>query len=204
MRILVVCCVLSTLGLTFASPLYSPVRNSLTPKEINEVRALIPTHWDTLNSQQADDSNNGDDDEDMANLEGVFKVMEQVDIAKAKAAKGDHASAQIFKTIVKGLWNLGKRYLKRRYCTEEQETKALLQELIGEQAIAEVDNADTGEEEAIAELQSLFATLKKVKAKVMQSDMSPENTAEAQRRWWRRVKRWFGRKVRGFTRKYVC
>lgn len=120
--------------------------------------------------------------------------------------KSDQAMAQLWGRIVNGLWNIGKRYLKKKYCTEEQEVNTILQELTDmQEAMPEEGNIDTGDgdDKAIAELQSLFRVLKKAKAKLSENSMIPENIAKAER-WWRKVKRWFRKKVRGFTRKFLC
>ena len=79
----------------------------------------------------------------------------------------------------------------------------ILQELTDEQeATLQDGNIITGDVEAIAELQSLFI-LKKVKTKLSHDNITPENFAKAEG-WWRKVKRWFQKKIKGFTRTFLC
>ena len=132
----------------------------------------------------------------------MFTALEQANAEQAKAMDSDNAQAQFWKYAAKGLWNLGKRYLKKRYCSsEEQEMRAMLQELLGEQGMTDEDDDDEdtgdGDSRAIAELQTVFNALKKADAKMMKSDVNIQG-------WWKKLKRWAGKKIKGATRKYLC
>lgn len=175
MKILVTCVLLSTLGFTFATPL---LKNSLASEESDEVEALLQTLANT------------DGGEELANLQGVFNVLEQVNIEKARASDGENAMEQIWGLVGSGLWHVGKHYLKKKYCSEEQEINVVLQ-------------ATDRDEEAITELQSIFAALKKAKAKTMLYGAIYNNKAKSEG-WWKKVRRWAGKKIGGATRKYLC
>lgn len=205
----IVCFLLSTLSLTFVTSWPLPSKNVLTSEEIDEIVALPLSLVGKQDNQRAAIDYEGE--EDIAKLEGVLNVVEQVRIEKGKAMKSDRAMAQLWGTVIKGLltagqhlWNVGKHFLKKKYCTEEQEVNAILQELTDKQeATLQEGNIDPGDGEAIAELQSLFSILKKAKAKLLEDNMTSKNIAKAEG-WWRKVKRWFQKKVRGFTKRFLC
>ena len=126
MKILVACVLLSTLSLTFATPLSALLQGSLASEQSDEVKALLQTLTDIQNTDDGDDDDVG---EDIANLQGVFNVLAQVNTEKAKIKDEDDAMAQFWSTVGKFLFNTGKCYLKNKYCTwstEEQEKNALL------------------------------------------------------------------------------
>lgn len=199
MKILIACVLLSTLSLTFATPL-SALKNSLASEQSDEVKALLQT---LTNNQNTEDSDGDDGEEDIANLQGVFNVLAQVNAEKAKATDEDDAMAQFWKLVRRGLWHVGKRYLKKKYCTEEQEMNALLQELTGEQqGLDDEDNGDK-EEKAMAELQYVFSALKKAEAKAMLHDATTDLNADAEG-WFKRFRRSIKRRIKGATRRYLC
>ena len=162
-----------------------------------------------LASTEDDQETDDDDDEDdgtVADLQGVFNVLAQVEAEKARV-QGDKnmAMAQFWGGLGGVLVKAGKGYLKNKYCTEEQEVRAMLQELIGEQGIEEVENDEDegdGDDKASAELQTLFNVLKKIEAKVMQDDTS-DDSAKAQG-WFKKLRRWAKKKVKKVAKKYLC
>ena len=209
MKTLIICLLLSTLSLTFAVPAFDfdsfgkNFPSSYFPKEQNkdEVSALFQALVSTEDDQDTDDDD--EDDGTVADLQGVFNVMAQVEAEKARQQRNKNvAMVQLWGGLGSALWSAGKAYLKRRHCTEEEEVRAMLQELIGEQGVQDDEDAGDGDDKARAELQTLFNALKKVEAKVMQDDSS-DDTAKAEG-WWKRVKRWAKKKIRGATRKYLC
>ena len=200
MKIPVFCLLFSTLGLSFAVPsldfndLKKYISSQLKDKQNeDELKVLLQAMASTEGDQDSDDN----DDDAVAKLQRVFNVLAQVEVEKAREQRDKTMGmAQLWGAVGRTLWNVGKRYLKRRHCTEEQGVNALLQELVGEQGIQEIE--DDGDDKARAELQTLFQALNQVEAKAMQAD-----NAQAER-WWRRVKRWAGGKARKLTRRYLC
>ena len=209
MKILIISLLLSTLSLTFAVPAFNfdsfgkffPSRSFPEEQNKDDVSALFQALVSTEDDQDTEDDD--EDDGTVADLQGVFNVMAQVEAEKARQQRNKNvAMVQVWKFLGNALWNAGKSYLKKRHCTEEEEVRAMLQELIGEQGMQDDEDAGDGDDKARAELQTLFNALKKLEAKVMQDDSSAD-TAKAEG-WWKRVKRWARKKIRGATRKYLC
>ena len=204
MKILIICFLLSTLGLTFAVPAFN-LDSFLQPRSSkeqnkNEVSALLQVLASTENDQDTDDD---EDDGTVANLQGLFNVMAQVEVEKAKQQQDKNvAMVQFWGGLGSVLWNAGKGYLKKRYCTEEEEVRAMLQELIGEQEVQDDEDDGDGDDKVRTELQTLFNALKKAEAKVMQDDTS-DDTAKAEG-WFKKLKRWAKKKTKGLTKKYLC
>ena len=140
---------------------------------------------------------------------GVFTVLEQVNTEEARAMDSNYAMSQFWKTAGKLLWKVGKNYLRRKYCSsEEQQMRAMLQELVGEQGMADEDFDDDDEDmgdgdgKAIAELQTIFSALKKAEAKMKGFTMDDDKaTTEG---WWKKARRWASKKIKGATKKYLC
>ena len=168
MKTFVACFLLAFVGLTCATPAWSyhNYYKSLytgTPY-FEKARALLES---LASSQQGQDLDDGNDDGDIADLQAVFNVLEQVDKEKA-AANGNSATAQLTGILGGTVLDLAKGYLKNKYCTEEQKVREMVQKLIGEQSES-VDARDKNEK-ARAELQTLFKALKMVEAKLMQDE----------------------------------
>ena len=212
MKILIIAFVLSMLGTTLATPV-NPLEEYLlhSQDENKEVSSLLQSlvSMEQDNQERSLDNDGDDDDsddadglEDIATLQGVFTVLEQSNAVQAKAMDSDDVRAQFWKWASNDLWKVGKNYLKKKYCSsEEQEMRAMLQELLGEQGMTdnEDDDEDTGDgdSKAIAELQTVFKALKKADAKMMESDANIQG-------WWKKVKRWAGKKIKRATRRYLC
>ena len=115
---------------------------------------------DALLSNQGDGQhmNSGNEDVDnMAEIQGIFNVMAQVELERAKLMGSN--SIPFWTGFVRGLWNKGRGYLKTKLCSQEQTTlKALLQELTREEigTVADDDTNSNNEEEIRAQLQVLF------------------------------------------------
>ena len=187
MKILVACLLLSTISLTFAAAV---------SKESDEVSTFLQNFAKGENHQDMEENENMHmDEEDIATLQGLFNVLAQVDEEKAKTMDDENAMSQIWGFIGKGLLKYGKKYLKRRYCSEEQEMKVMLQELVGEQGN---EAREEEENEAMAELQTTFNALQKANAKVMLVD-----NAQAEG-LFKKLRRWAKKKVKRTTRRYLC
>ena len=204
MKILIACVLLSTLSLTFATPLSALLQGSLASEQSDEVKALLQTLTDIQNTDDGDDDDVG---EDIANLQGVFNVLAQVNTEKAKVKGEDDAIAQLWGTIGRGLFHIGKRYLKNKYCkrcTEEQEKNALLQDLTSEQQGPDGEDNGDGEEKAMAELQSVFTALRKAAA---EADLNADAEGwfkKLRRKFGKKLRRKFGKTFKRITKKYLC
>ena len=113
---------------------------------------------------------NEDDDDSIAEIQGVFNVLAQADMERAKLAgriNSHHALVQFWTGLVKSLWNKGKSYLKKNLCCQEQDLKALLQELTNEEMGANDEANSNDDNEVRAQLQVLFNALQKMEANVM-------------------------------------
>lgn len=240
MKCLVVFLLLSSLGLSLAVPAFNfesleKYLPSTAPKQEHkgEVRALLQALASVGSDQELEDQDtdgNDGDDGTVADLQGLFNVLAQVEAEMAHQQQDDknEAIAQFWGWLGSMLWSVGKNFLKRKYCREEEEKLiAMLQELTDDEAIAseqdlgmqeagnDVDDGDIdGDDiEAHSELQSLFNALKKAEMKIQEMHMDDTSagpdTAKAEKakkfkKWWRKVKRWFGKKIRKIVRKYLC
>ena len=201
MKCLVISLLLSTIGLTIAVPAFDfdsleKYLPSRSPKE-HEVNILLQALASTEDDQ---DTINDEDDGTVADLQVVLNVMAQVDMEKARQQHDKNVPmVQFLRGLGRRLWRAGKGYLKRRYCTEEEEMRAMLQELTGEKGIQEAENDESehpdGDDKVRTELQTLFNALKKAEAKIQVTNGTPEDIAKAER-WWKGVKRWFRKTVK--------
>ena len=182
MKILVAFFLLSIIGLTYATfpynnaDYYKKLSNYFPKQGHVEVATLLNSLAGIQDDQESDGDDDDNDDDDLADIQGIFNVLAQVEMERAKEMDDKSATAQFWKMLGKTLWNAGKGYLKNKYCTEEQEVRAMLQELIGEQEMPEDDEDDDEEDSngvVLAELQTLFNALKKVDAKMMQDGVTP-------------------------------
>ena len=197
MKLFITCLFLFTTGLAYAGPFPKDYFNSLKQQDNEDKFTALLQSLDRTEDDQEDD-----DDDDLADIQGVFNVLAQVEMERAKGLNDKSATAQFWGILGNALWKAGKGYLKKKYCTEEQEVRAMLQDLISEQEIPEDDDDDDAGGDALAELQTLFNALKNVEAKMMQDGMTDKN-AEAEG-WWKKVRRWAKKKVKHSTKKYLC
>ena len=151
-----------------------------------------------------------------------MNILAQVEAEKAHLQQDDKnvVMAQFWEWLASALWKMGKNYLKRRYCIEEEEVIAMLQELTGDgaavaskqgmaQELGNNDNAGDGDDKGYTELRIIFNALKKAEAKVGEMDGTSGDTAVAEKakkikKWWAKVKHWFVKKLRKIVRKYLC
>ena len=183
MKILIICFLLSTLSLTFAVPAFDFLQSS-SSKEQNkdEISALLQVLASSEDDQDTDDGT-------VANLQGMFNMMAQVEAEKARQQHDKNvAMVQFWGRLGRGLWNVGKGLLKKKYCTQ--------------QGAQDGENTENGDGTVRAELQTLFNALTKVEAKVMQDDTSDDN-AKAEG-WFNKLKHWVGKKAKGLTKKHLC
>jgi hypothetical protein len=120
-----------------------------------------------------------EDVDSIAEIQGVFNVLAQADMERAKLVgrKNSHALVQFWTGLVKSLWSKGKNYLKKKLYCKEQDMKALLQELTDE----ETDETNGKEDEEVrAQLQVLFNALQMVEANTMQEGNSDKEQAFAE------------------------
>ena len=111
----------------------------------------------------------------IAEIQGVFNVLAQVDLERAKLMGRKNSLIPFWTGLVKSLWNKGKSYLKKNVCySKEQAMEALLQELTSEEmGTNDIDDTNSNDDEEVrAQLQVLFNALQKVKANMMQEGNS--------------------------------
>ena len=203
MKCLVISLLLSTLSLTIAVPAFDfdTLLPSNSPKVL-EVNSLLQALANTEVDQDANDKY--EEDGTVADFQAVFNVLAQVEEEKDRQQHNKNlAMVQFLRGFGRMLWRAGKGYLRRKHCTEEEEMRAMLQELTGERGMQEAENDESehpdGDDKARTELQTLFNALKKVEAEVQMTNSTPEEIAKAEK-WWKRIKRWFRRNVK----RYVC
>ena len=76
----------------------------------DEVTALLESLAGIQDDQESKD------DENLATMQSLFKVLAQVEEEKAKLMDSRSAKAQFLKGLGSALWNAGKNYLTDRYC----------------------------------------------------------------------------------------
>ena len=202
MKILAICMLLLALGLASASPAVYGYRQEkhLQTNEMDDKD--LATFHETLASSQEDEEED-DDDDDLSNVQEIFKVLAQVNKEQAKS-EGD-ATSQIWGLVRRTLLGAGKRYLRKRYCkkrsrcTEEEEEKVMLQELLEAQDDGD-DSDDDDDSDDHAELQSLFDVLNQMEAKKMQGDYDTAKAEGLLRKAFRKIRN----KVKKYTRKRFC
>lgn len=80
----------------------------------DEVTSLL----ESLASVQ--DNDDSEDGQDMAFMQSLFKVLEKLQMEKAKEMDSTSARAQFLKGLGSALWNAGKNYLTDRYCPKPE------------------------------------------------------------------------------------
>ena len=144
MKIVITCFLLSTIGLTYGT----------------SIKAWPFLIYSQLNGGQQDDSTEMKTaDDDIADLQGVFNILEEIEMERAKQMQenDDSAMAQFWAGLGTAFWTAGKGYLKNRYCTQEAEVRAMIEELVDEQEILEGNEAV----KAFNELRNLVKFLQK-------------------------------------------
>ena len=188
------------LGATLTAGAYGTKENSF-PELLN---ALL--HGRIINIQDDDSDkptteaipSNEDDDDSIAKIQGVFNVLAQADMERAKLAgrmTSHHALVQFWTGLVKSLWDKGKSYLKKNLCCQEQEFKALLQELTNEEMGANDEANSNDDDEMRAQLQVLFNALQKMEANAMKEGKSVEKSSLGDI---------IIKKIKSITKKFLC
>ena len=192
MKTLVACFLLSTLALTYAKyPL------PMNYKELFE---------ELINKAEHASAEVESDDDDITDLQGMFNVLEQVEMEKAKQMQYDdnNANAQFWGGLGKTLWKYGKVYLKNRYCSQEAEVRAMIEELVdeteGNEAVEE-DNNDN-----LTELKNLVNSLNLMNKKLMQLrplSIIDGDIAKAEG-WFKKLRKSIKKKAKKVARKVLC
>ena len=154
MKILLVCCIFCALALIVST---SPTSDIKANKD--NIDALLKK----FSNSQYDTS---EDDDDLSKIQNVFDILHQIEQEQAREMQ--YATSEKIPSLVKrefenmakklvgnAVVKVGKRYLQRRYCIQEQ---AQLQE---------EDDNDTkrSNKETFAELQSLLSAMRKLERK---------------------------------------
>ena len=191
MKILaVVCLLLPVLAFTATS--------SLSTQEFFNNKALLETN------KNMDDINDGD----LADIQGAFNVLAQVEVERKKLMKDTDVSAQflfgapslllkLFTSVGKSLWGVGKKFLRRRFCPRNLSYEANMLAYYGDKG----DEAVGNDAKALDQLKALFAALKEVDANTVHSDDMDHAKAKV---WWKKAKQWIKNKIAGVTRKFLC
>ena len=137
------------------------------------------------------DSSN-EKEESIAEVQGIFNVMAQVDLERAKLKNSDALIQEFWSGLVRSLWKKGKHYLIKNLCSKEQAMKALLQELTNEEmGTDDNSNSKDDDDDVRAQLQVLFNALQEVKA----NSIREGNTAKAED---------LGNRIKSFAKNLVC
>ena len=157
----------------------------------------------------------------MAKLQGVFAVLEQVDREKTNEIKTGGATSTFWGMLGKALLDKAKIILKQKYCSENHEIRALLQELISDSDMPEDDDKDSGEGnvQAVAALKPLIQVLENIDAMATQyhdakatqyhdakaTQYSTTNDYSAKTEGWLNdIKEKIEEKIRAFAKKNLC
>ena len=142
--------------------------------------ALLNNHISIQDDGQDTTDSGNEDVDNLAEIQAIFNVMAQVELERAKLMDSNVLS--FWTGFVRDLWNKGRGYLKKKLCSQEQNTlKTILQELTSEEFDTVTDDNTNGndEEEVRAQLQVLFNARQKVKAHMMKQGGKLEAKVEA-------------------------
>ena len=183
MKILIACFLLSTMGLAYATPASIPL--PLNYKE------LIENLEEDLSAAEVES------DDDIADLQGVFNILEQIETEKAKAMDEDSAIAQLWGSLGKILWKTGERYLRNRYCTKEEEMRAMIEELVDEQETSKNNQAvEQGIGDSLNELRNLM--------KYLRVHMVTDGDVATAEGWFKKVRKSIKKRAKKVARKVLC
>jgi hypothetical protein len=192
MKILVACFLLSTIALTYAKYPFP-----INYKELFE--GLVNKEKHVSAEVESDDI----DDDVITDLQGMFSVLEQIEMEKAKQMQYDDngAKAQLWGGLGTILWKTGKGYLKNRYCTQEAEVRAMIEELVDETSD---DNEDAEEDnDKFTELRNLIDSLNQLKMQLNQFQVIDGDVAMAEG-WFKKVRKSIKKKAKKVARKVLC
>ena len=189
MKILIACFLLSTIVLTYAS--YPAISLPMNYKEL--IEGLINKVQD--NSAEVESN-----EDDISDLQGIFSMLEQIEVEKAKQMQNvdDSATAQFWAGVGTTLLNAGKGYLRNRYCTQEAEVRAMIEELVDEQE----DNqaVEQRNDNTFTELRNLVNTLNQMTNQQMIID---GDVAKAEG-WFKKLRKSIKKKAKKLARKVLC
>lgn len=198
MKILLTCFFLSTVSLAIAGPFFlDPSKDDykfLIPQESNEMKAFLQT---LVRAESAQDPEDGDDggDDGMVFLEGMFNVLTQVDEERAKTTNDESANTQFifWRRFGRFIRKRVNKFIRKRYCPKQHGMKAQPKYLVYEQEVSEEDGRDIEqrEDQAFAELQATFGTLRKL------NSMKSKGLL-------RNFKSYINQGIRSIARKYFC
>ena len=195
MKALVACFLLSTIAVTYAT--YPAISLPVNYRELLE----------RLVSKVQDDSAEVESDEDdITDLQGLFSVLEQIEVEKAKQMQYDEdgASAQFWAGLGTTLLNAGKGYLRNRYCTQEAEVRAMIEELVDEQEDNQAVEQD--DDDSFTKLKNMVNTLNQISKKLSQFQASmviDGNYAKAEG-WFKKLRKSLKKKTKKLARKVLC
>ena len=161
MKIIVACFLLCAIALTYAK----------YPLPLN-YRELFEEIVDNVKHTSAEVES---DDDDISDLLGIFNVLEQIEMEKAKQMGYDdnNANAQFWGALGTTLWNTGKVYLKNKYCSQEAEVRAMIEELVDEtesNEAVEEDNNDNFTE--LKDLVNSLNLMNKIRPLIIDGDVA--------------------------------
>ena len=195
MKTLIACYLLSTIALTYANyPIMSVL--PITYKEL--IEELINKATDVSAEVESDD-------DDITDLQGMFSLLEQIEMEKAKQMQDDEdgAKAQFWAALGPVLWKAGKGYLKNRYCNQEAEVRAMIEELVDEQETSETNEvAEEENNNRFTELKNLVNTLnymgKKRFLQIIDGDVVKIEG------WFKKLRKSLKKKAKKLARKVLC
>ena len=203
MKTLVTCFILSSITFTSATPVSLQFRGQAKSQEDNDLSTLLQALIGTQEQEVAEEET-AMRHRDVANLQGIFAVLEQVDREKANTMENDGAMSTFWGTFGKALLDKGKSILKQKYCSENHKIGVLIQKLIGDRdMLKDDDDSGEGNDQAVAELMPLFKVLENIDAKATQYSTATDYSAKAEG-WLNDIEDKVEEKIRAFAKKYVC
>ena len=198
MKILIACFLLSTIALTYAKyPISLPINyKGLFEELVNKAKHV---------SAEVES-----DDDDTTDLQGIFNVLQQIEIEKAKQMQNDDdnsAIVQLWAGLGTALWSAGKGYLRNKYCTQEEEVKAMIEELVDEQETSEdIEAVEEDSNDTFTELKNLVNSLNQMTNKQMQVrtlQLIDGDVAKAEG-WFKKLRKSIKKKAKKLARKVLC
>ena len=199
MKILIACFLLSTIALTYAK--YPITSLPINYKELFE---------ELINKAKHVSAEIESDDDDITELQGIFNVLQQIETEKAKQMQnGDDNSAaiQLWKGLGRVLWTAGKGYLRNKYCTQEVEVRAMIEELVDEQETSEDNEAvEEDSNDTFTELKNLLNSHNQMTTKLMQFHTSGiiDGDAAKVEGWFKKLRKSIKKKAKKLARKVLC
>ena len=196
MKILIACFLLSTTALTYAR--YPITLLPINYKELFE---------ELINKAKHVSAEVESDDDDITDLQGIFNVLQQIEMEEAKQMQNDDdnsATSQFWKGLGKVLWTAGKGYLRNKYCTQEVEVRAMIEELVDEQETSEDNEAvEEDSNDTFTELKTLVNSLNQMTEKIRPLQVIDGDIAKAEG-WFKKLHKSIKKKAKKLARKVLC